>query len=103
ESITPVFTGFQLPFVIDSYETSNKANNSDTAQKALDTLDEFDMKGLSIVDTGSRMLGNNIHPIEKPEDFKGLKLRSSESALLLEMFEALGASPTPMPFPEIYT
>lgn len=103
ESITPVFTGFQLPFVIDSYETSNKANNSETAQKALDTLDEFDMKGLSIVDTGSRMLGNNIHPIEKPEDFKGLKLRSSESALLLEMFEALGASPTPMPFPEIYT
>jgi len=103
EGITPVFTGFQLPYLIDDYETGYKAMTSETAQKALDSLSEHNMKGLAIVENGMRVVGNNVRPIRTPDDFKGLKLRSPEAGLQLEMFKALGASPTPMPYPEIYT
>lgn len=103
EGITPVFTALQLPYIIDSYETGYKAMTSETAQKALDSLSEDNLKGLAIVENGMRVLGNNVRPIRAPEDFQGLKLRSPEAGLQLEMFKALGASPTPMPYPEIYT
>lgn len=103
EGLTPVFTGLQLPYLIDSYETGYKAATSETAKKALASLEKHNIKGLAIVDNGFRVLGNNVKPIKTPDDFKGLKLRSSESGLQLEMFKALGASPTPMPYPEIYS
>lgn len=103
EGITPVLTGLQMPYLIDSYETGYKAMTSETAQKALDSLESHNIKGLSIVENGMRVLGNNVKQITTPEDFAGMKLRSPEAGLQLEMFKVLGASPTPMAYPEIYT
>ena len=39
----------------------------------------------------------------KPEDLKGLKIRVQTSPTNVKMLEALGASPTPMSFGEVYT
>jgi tripartite ATP-independent transporter DctP family solute receptor len=42
-------------------------------------------------------------PIRTAEDMKGLRLRVPESPLYVGMARALGAVPTPIPFPEAYT
>lgn len=39
--------------------------------------------------------------VEKPEDLKGLKMRSQESAIHLETYRAFGASPVELPVPEV--
>src|SRR5690606_4283009 len=44
----------------------------------------------------------NTRPINTPEDVKGLKIRTPENLAQVETFNALGASPTPMAFSELY-
>lgn len=41
--------------------------------------------------------------VRKPEDLQGLKIRVPESPIWVEMIKAFGASPTPVPFGEVYT
>lgn len=41
--------------------------------------------------------------IRKPEDFAGMKLRLPEAPAFVRSFRALGALPTPIPAPEVYS
>src|SRR5699024_4786361 len=42
-------------------------------------------------------------PIEGPDDLAGLKIRVQESDVFMELTRALGGSPTPMAYGEVYT
>ncbi len=62
--------------------------------------------------TGVKYLGSYIEPffqvtankiVEKPEDFKGLKIRTMNSPIIIATYRALGANPTPIPFSEVYS
>jgi tripartite ATP-independent transporter DctP family solute receptor len=50
-----------------------------------------------------RQTTNSKRPIKTAADFKGLKLRVPETKTIVDAFRALGASPTPMPFGDLYT
>src|SRR5699024_10460226 len=52
---------------------------------------------------GFRHITNSKHPIETPEDMKGLKLRTLENPLHTDTFKALGANASPFAFGEMYT
>ena len=52
---------------------------------------------------GYRQLTNSARPVSKPEDLKGLKVRTMQNQLHLAAWRALGANPTPMPFSEVFT
>ena len=56
-----------------------------------------------IWDNGYRHITNSIRPIAKPEDLKGLKLRTPPGPIWVSMFKALDASPTPLNFAEVYS
>ena len=58
---------------------------------------------LTITENGFRNFTNRIRPIKKPEDMKGLKLRTMENPAHMEMVRALGADPTPIAWGECYT
>ncbi len=60
------------------------------------------IKGLAFWENGFRQITNNVRPIEKPEDLKGIKLRTMENKVHLAALRA-GASPTPMAWSEVYT
>lgn len=51
---------------------------------------------------GPRMIAST-RPIETPEDLEELRLRVPESPLYVGMARFMGAIPTPIPFPEVYT
>ena len=42
-------------------------------------------------------------PIAKPADFRGVKIRLPEAPVFVRTFSALGAQPTPIPAPEMYS
>jgi len=42
-------------------------------------------------------------PIYKPEDLKGVKVRVMEDEMMINSFKALGASPVPLAYGEVYT
>ena len=56
-----------------------------------------------IWDNGYRHITNSIRPITKPDDLKGLKLRTPPGPMWVSMFKALDASPTPLNFAEVYS
>jgi len=58
---------------------------------------------LGIVNRGPRHLTTSNRPVRTPADLAGLKLRVPEKPVYLAAWRALGASPTPMAFPEVFT
>jgi tripartite ATP-independent transporter DctP family solute receptor len=54
-------------------------------------------------DNGFRQITTSTHPIAKPEDLKGFKLRVPPAPILTSLFTALGAGPTPINFSELYS
>ncbi len=65
-------------------------------------IENINMRYLDIVMRTSRQLTTN-KPINSISDLKGLKIRVPEMKAHLKTWEALGASPTPMAFTEVYT
>lgn len=100
---TPILDGLQLPFLMENYDVLDKAVKTEEAKALLKGLERINVKGLAFYDAGFRHFTTVDHPINKPEDLKGLKLRVVESPLMLDIFNTLGASPTPMPYGEIYS
>lgn len=61
------------------------------------------MRIVNWLNGGYRQTFLRTKPIETPADFEGVKIRVPESPVFVKTFAALGASPTPIPAPEIYT
>jgi tripartite ATP-independent transporter DctP family solute receptor len=67
-------------------------------------LTKFPAKGLVALawgEQGFRHLTNNKRAVNAPEDMKGLKIRTMENQVHIAAFRTLGASPTPMAWPEV--
>jgi TRAP-type C4-dicarboxylate transport system substrate-binding protein len=59
---------------------------------------------MTIGNTGGwRNFANTRRPVKQPSDMKGLKIRTVVADLPQELVRALGASPTPIPWPELFT
>jgi tripartite ATP-independent transporter DctP family solute receptor len=54
-------------------------------------------------DNGYRQITSSTHPINRPDDLKGFKIRVPVSPLWTSMFKALGASPTSINLNEVYS
>ncbi|MDR2160869.1 MAG: DctP family TRAP transporter solute-binding subunit [Desulfovibrio sp.] len=101
-NFVPEMSVFDLPFIFRDVYHAYKA--LDTVGMELGKLGEAKgIKTLAFMENGVRHMTNNRQPIRKPEDVKGLKIRVMEQPVYIEMIKALGGSPTPMAFGEIYT
>lgn len=59
---------------------------------------------MTIGNTGGwRNFANTQRPVQSPSDMEGLKIRTVVADLPQELVKALGASPTPIPWPELFT
>jgi tripartite ATP-independent transporter DctP family solute receptor len=92
-----------LPFLFRDREHAYKVLDGPIGQELLGALLAKGIKGLAFWENGFRQITNNVRPIEKPEDLKGIKIRTMENKVHLASFRAFGASPTPMAWSEVYT
>lgn len=98
------FGVFEMPYLIVSRAHMKKAAESKEVQKALfDPLPAKGIRVLAVWENGFRHITNNVRPIAKPEDLKGIKLRVPSGIWRVKMFQAYGANPSPMPFSEVYS
>ena len=63
---------------------------------------EKGLVGLAYYELGFRQISNGKRPINKVDDLAGLKLRVIPNPINVDWVKALGANPTPLPFPEVY-
>jgi tripartite ATP-independent transporter DctP family solute receptor len=102
-SVADVYGVWDMPYII-----TDRAH----AKRVLDKLGPTvfapaaEAKGVKVVgfwENGVRHITNNVRPIVKPADLKGVKLRTPRGEWRLKMFKAYGANPTPMSFSEVFT
>jgi len=98
----PKLSVLGLPFLFSNYEQVYAVLDSELGKSLAQDLAKHNMIQLAYWENGLRQITNNVRPIEKPEDLVGLKLRTPEDSMTLAIFRALGASPSPLAFSELY-
>ena len=101
--LAPMLNLLQLPYLYASDDHMHKVLDSNIGQDFLNSVESAKLVGLALYDAGSRHFYNNIKPITSFQELSGLKFRVPPSQLMMGMVEALGASPTPMAFGEVYS
>ncbi|QFT79757.1 C4-dicarboxylate-binding periplasmic protein precursor [Roseovarius sp. THAF27] len=101
ENFTKVFRIFDLPFMFKNIDAVDSFQASEAGQDMLDSMQRRGLQGLGFWHNGMKQFSANV-PLETPEDAKGLKFRVQTSDVLVAQMEALGASPQPMAFSEVY-
>ncbi|MCX5909562.1 MAG: DctP family TRAP transporter solute-binding subunit, partial [Deltaproteobacteria bacterium] len=57
---------------------------------------------LAITENGFRNFTNQVRPLRRPEDLRGLRIRTMENSAHIAMVKAMGAIPVPLVFSELY-
>lgn len=99
----PKWLVFDLPYLFLSNEQADKVLDGEIGTEALSWMEGQGIIGLAWWENGFRELTNNKREITKPDDLKGIKLRTMENDVHIDYFSTMGASPTPLGFGEIYT
>ena len=102
-SFEPTVGVLNLPFLFKDMNQVSAVLDGPVGKKLDDALSK---KGLVVIgwwENGFRHITNSRQPINTPADLKGLKIRTPESNVVLETFNAYGASATPMSFGELYS
>lgn len=94
---------FSLPYIFRGETHMWKVVNGPIGRELLDGLQDADLVGLAYYDSGSRNFYTTETPIRSVADLEGLRIRTQQSQVVLDMMEALGAEPVPMAFAEVYS
>ncbi len=101
--IVPELKVFTMPYVFRDADHMRKVLDGEIGQEFLDKLEQADLIGLAYYDSGQRSFYNSTKPVRSIEDLKGMKIRVQQADVLIDMVSAVGGSPTPMAFEEVYT
>lgn len=104
-SLAPVVKEFGLldfPFLVSTTAQAEALLDGPAGAVLLEQLPAKGLIGLGYWENGFRNVTNSARPIEKLEDFSGLKLRVIPNPVFLDAFKALGANPTPLAYGELF-
>ncbi len=102
-SIADEFGVFELPYIIKSREHMKLVMEKLGDKYFTPAAKAKGVLVLAQWENGFRHITNNVRPIVKPEDLKGIKLRVPAGEWRIKMFRAYGANPTPMAYSEVFT
>lgn len=99
----PEWQLFDLPYAFKDLASAHAFLEGPVGQKLFAQFESKGFLGLGIWDNGFKQMTNNLHPLIKPADFRGLRFRIMFSSQILQnQFEALGASAVPMAFNDVH-
>ncbi len=101
EQFTKKFRIFDLPFMFANMDAVDAFQKSDTGQAMKESMTRRGLLGLAFWHNGLKQFSAN-KALELPTDASGLKFRVQTSDVLVAQMEAIGASPQPMAFSEVY-
>jgi tripartite ATP-independent transporter DctP family solute receptor len=103
ESFTNNFQVLGLPYIFTSREQGFKVLDGPIGDELLVSTEPFKIRGLCFYDAGYRSFYNIKKPINHPDDLKGMKIRVMQSQTAMALVRAMGGSPTPIAWGELYT
>ncbi|MDB5860799.1 MAG: yiaO5 [Ramlibacter sp.] len=101
-SLVKDFAIYDFPFLFGNAKEADAVVDGPFGVAMHRKLEEKGLVGLGYYELGFREITNSKRPITKVEDIAGLKLRVIPNPINVDWVTALGANPTPLPFPEVY-
>jgi len=98
----PKWAMMDLPYLFETYDEVDKIITGPIGKELL-AKEVGKAYVLGFMENGFRHVSNSKRPINTLADMKGLKIRTMKAPVHVSAFKAMGASPTPMPFGELYT
>jgi len=103
ESFTEEYKVLGIPYLFRSKQHSFDVLDGPIGKELLKSTEPYWIRGLCFYDAGARSFYTINTPIYHPDDLKGLKIRVMKSITAMENVKALGGSPTPISWGELYT
>lgn len=97
------FQVFSIPYLFRDKEHLWKVLNGEIGKKLLKSLEPYGLICLGFYDSGQHSFYNSMRSINNIDDIKDLRIRVSESKIIADFVEALGAVPVSMESDNIYS
>lgn len=94
---------YNMPFLFRDSSHMWKVLNGEVGKEILSGLNSAGFIGLAYYDSGTRNFYTTKKAIKTVADMKGLRIRTQQNQVVLDMMEALGAKPVPMAIGEVYS
>ncbi len=101
-SLVKDFAIYDFPFLFATPKEADAVVDGSFGKMLHAKLEDKGLVGLAYYELGFRNITNSKRPITKVDDLAGLKLRVIPNPINIDWVSALGANPTPLPFPELY-
>jgi TRAP-type transport system periplasmic protein len=103
-AVYPAISVLNMPYVFRDIPHVQRALASQAGQAVMDRMRrEMKIRSVAVLYRGPRQTMNSARVVAKPSDLRGLKIRVPNSPLMLESLKAMGATPMPIDFSELYT
>lgn len=103
-TVVPEIGFVNLPYLFPNYQTvDNYFFNGWMGDVVKDRMEKKGLHWLAWLENDYRWLTNSKRPVLKPEDLKGLKIRTVETPMYVKFFKGVGVQPTPMGITEVST
>ena len=100
--LVPEMAVFSLPYLYTNYAEVDATTNGAPGKRMADILSERGIIVLAWGENGFREVTNNVRPIRKPADLKGLKMRVA-GPMFIDVMNELGANPQQMEWTETFS
>lgn len=97
------WNALSVPYVFNDRDHYYSVMDGEIAQDMYALTTDAGFIGLTWLDSGSRSFYTAKNAIRTPADLKGLKIRTMDSQMAIDMMNALGGSAQVMSYSEIYT
>jgi tripartite ATP-independent transporter DctP family solute receptor len=101
--VEPALQLNDLPFLFADEAQAQRILDGAIGQKLNAKLEAKGIKPLGYMEGGFRNMINNVRPVEKPDDVKGVKFRVMQNPVYISMFSSLGGNAVPMAWGETFT
>ncbi len=101
----PLLDFHYLPYIVTNYAQADELFYGDgiIPQTMTETLEKHGIRALGWYELEFRGVSTSKGPVEEPADLTGQKIRVPGSAAISAFFDEVGAQPTTIPFPELYS
>lgn len=101
-NVVPEYAAFGMPFLFSSQAHAWKVLDGATGKELAEKSAEKGLVVLGYWDNGIRHMSNNKRALLKPEDLKGLKMRTPPDSVTVDIMQSVGAEAQQIKWSELY-
>ncbi len=101
-TVAPEFGVFEMPYLVQDRAHAARIREAVIKPTLVPIADKQGYDIIAVWENGVRHITNSKRPIKQPDDLKGIKLRVPQGVWRVRMFQAYGATPSPMALSEVF-